>query len=287
MAKLSHSGHTKIPADQIPWNDDWPSIEDAVNLWFFGLRNTNLRPNSDERQDAEKLRAWAMRLNLIDKRGEVPEWLFVVALNPDWLESKYLNILARNRFEFGGRDMWEAPRTSEPPMKESYRAMLAIANPRMAIPRSSLGNLADLGRARNFFETPVEDSRLRELLDEATVELRQEMTYSPDSESRAKAMVRIMRTFKRWLEIQLIWCEALKDCDPRRGIPDADLKLFIRFQCLREPYRQIAPKARPQDNPQSPQSKVRKAVKNVAGRLGIKLRKEVPGRPKKTMESRS
>ena len=284
MAKLSHFSHTGTAANVacimglgtgnapsspqvaevagFEWRIEWPRLEDAIDFWFFGLKRAKLRPLATDGRDLESIERWARTLHLVESDGTVPEWVIFVAQNTEQVEAGYYAYWDSMHFSFASSFV------DEPVRDGPMLPVMAELQKRLEMEDVRLGG------------EPLE-KQVAATLEGSAKQLHRELRFNPGRETNAMARKRIRKAFDHWLNVQLLWCEVKALGQAKETLPPRDVDQFIRFQCEGKPIRDIAAKARPQDNPLSLRSTARKALQRVADRLHIPLRQEKSGRPKK------
>ncbi len=263
-AKLSHSGHT---GNLTAWQAEWPTLPDALSLWF-ALRRAGILPKGQVFANRDASTDWAKRMHLVSGNGKPPEWLLRMVEGSEWTNARADEWVYQNLFTFNLARLWSPPENPNP------RKALTLAEALKAPPEGD--------RAK----ASVHSGILQESLGEASERLTGELIFQPQNESYSSAHKRIMKAFGEWLKLQLMWCQDMWDGSKTKASSREDMELFIRFQCMNTPVRKMRGHIRAQDDPKGAESKVRKALQRVSKRLKIPLRRERSGRPKKTMEKR-
>ncbi|MEP7362285.1 MAG: hypothetical protein ABI972_03450 [Acidobacteriota bacterium] len=259
LGELSHSGHTAAkPLYPDPWPDDWPTVYDLHSFWLFGILRSKVAPRSAQTAELSDIEQWAIEANLVDRDGCVPIWVLYCGALPEFLSEHADRNITSNIFALD----FDSPELPPYVMTVGQRA--------------NWRKLGDLIPGR----LPDAESVRRQNLVSA---VKSDLRYSVGHESRAKAKRRIMISLETWVDDQLDTCESRARRKPRgrkrAGFSKQELELFIRFQCERVPVATLSGSARPKK--EDPGSTVRKVLKRVSARLGIKLRRDQIGRPRK------
>ncbi len=281
MAKLSHSGHTarrlppELAASLRPWsfdkrlgawNPDWPMIRDASDFWAYAYHQRSFDDGQLYSKSASVKKEWARRRHLLDADGRVPGWI--------------LKALSGDGISWIARMMRKERVSSEYflPLLIPYpnRAPVPYVNPDLNFPIASPDS-----------EEGELERDLQKWLDASADCLQISLYFDPARESHEAAMRRITKAFRYWLSTQLACCIYFHKYTEVPRLPEDELSLFWRFQCEGVPVHELIPKEKAGRPAQDLQSTVRKKLKRVAKRLGIKLRVMPSGRPrKKTMDDR-
>lgn len=245
------------------WPSDWPDLGDVLNFWFFGLRRRGLLPSAATFKSESATEAWARRLNLLDKRRDVPEWVRFCASNPRMVEEALSNQIIRQTFKINlPRPHFGPDGPSRIDGEPTPGGTLTLADLVHLGPRTSEGENSN-----------------KALWDKVDSSLH----YSVRKGERKKTKRRIMKAFETWLEVQLIECEiaVLRELQEQpngrwTNMTDWERDTFIRFQCEGTPARELFEQS---DMVDYPKSRVLKAISRVASRMGLSRRFEKPGRP--------